>query len=41
MTRIFVVALCAGLALSLARKRRTGLALISAGAGALLALLPV
>jgi hypothetical protein len=41
MTRIFVVALCLGLALSMAWKGHTRLALISAGAGALLALLPM
>ncbi len=39
--RIFAVAVCIGLALSLARRQRTGLALWSAGAAALLALLPL
>lgn len=41
MVRLFVCCVCLGLALSLARHRRTGMALVSAGAAALLAVLPM
>ena len=41
MERLFVCAFCLGLAISLARHQRTGLALVSAGAAALLALVPM
>lgn len=40
MTRLFVCCVCVGLAISLARHRRTGMAAISAAFAALLALLP-
>ncbi len=40
MIRLFVCCLCIGLAISLARHRRGGLAAISAASAALLALLP-
>jgi hypothetical protein len=39
--RAFVCSMCIGLAISLARHRRTGLALVSAAAALVVALLPV
>jgi hypothetical protein len=41
MARLFVACVCLGLALALARQQRGGMALISAVAGAMLALIAV
>ncbi len=40
MIRLFVCCVCIGLAISLARHRRVGMAAISAGCAAALAVLP-
>lgn len=40
MTRLFVCCVCIGLAISLARHQRTGIALVSAAGAVVLALLP-
>jgi hypothetical protein len=41
MERLLVCSICIGLALSLASRRRIGMALISAGAAVLLACIPL